>query len=841
MHEYVSLGDEVRNRIRFGLDQLRADNRHHDFEPLCLAFANARLGGHFVPATGPVSSGGDRGRDFESYRRVDARPDEPKVAVLCTTQQKGLPAKIRADLAKNAGVADLVYAFLTADLPVSQIHALQAEAEANHGIHLEVFDGNRLATLMATSDLAEMAYRLLRIDVRELRSSTRTGDEYLIALRTSGLRQGWPQAGDLAPREAFYQPQLLRGPDGQTRTWEEALETGGNLVLTGPSGTGKSMLLRHVATTLAQRRLDGDQHEWHPVLLHARHLARHGSLVDALFHGATEAVAPELHRPLAPDHFDRMLPSGRWLVLVDGLDEVQDGNARSAVLTRLRTAAALPSMRVVVTSRPLHQRDHKLLSATFTEHILNALDNAGIESFVARWFSRTNQAPQRRAALALLSTADQWMHTPLMASMICTLASEAPARPLPTQRTAIYEAFVDYLVSKLPETTNPTITAVQDQVLDLMAAIAFHVQVDDIEADLLDLAEEWLEERDVPVPPRMRAQWRGTISAVLTESGLISATGTTLAFAHPSLQEYFAALHLSGSTPEEVVATLKSTADKYFYSDEHLLGEREFIRFLMDHVGDDRLASELLTAFPLAMESLAQVLDNRELGRFTEESLHSLAEDQHQFLETRVAAAEILDDHWPGQATTYQLALSVNVDLEESDRLDIIRALVRQRGPAAAAVQWLTFQEYNRYPNTGYHHEAIPLVTTGPPSTADRKAGLALVARTGELDDAYRVDACAALAEHDPDEAYRLFNAMRPTTLTVSHLIDSHEPCSLTLLRHFALDDEQPFKLRFDAIEELEDTLPEFALDLYEELAQSPTLSPGQREQLRRAAQLLEP
>jgi energy-coupling factor transporter ATP-binding protein EcfA2 len=836
VHEHVSLGDEVRNRIRFGLDQLRAANRHHDFEPLCLAFANARLGGHFVPATGPVSAGGDQGRDFESYRRVSARPGEPKVAVLCTTQQKCLPAKIRADLAKNAGVADLVYAFLTADLPVSQIHALQAEAEANHGIHLEVFDGNRLATLLAAPDLAETAYRLLRIDVRELRSSTRTGDEYLIALRTSGLRQGWPRTGDLAPREAFYQPQLLRGPDGRARTWEEALETGDHLVLTGPSGMGKSMLLRHVATTVAQRRLDGDQQEWHPVLLHARHLARHGSLVDALFHGATEAVARELHRPLAADHFDRTPPSGRWLVLVDGLDEVQDGDARSDVLARLRTAAALPSMRVVVASRPPHP-----LAPTFTQYTLNPLDKAGLESFVARWFGHADSAPQRRAALALVSTAEQWMHTPLMASMICTLASESPAKPLPSQRTDIYKAFVDHLVSKLPETTNPTITAVQDKVLDLMASIAFHVHVEDVEANLLDVAEEWLEQHDVPVPPRMRAQWRRTISAVLTESGLISATGTTPAFAHASLQEYFAALHLSHSTLEEVVATLMSTEYKYFYSDEHVLGEREFIRFLMDHVGDDRLASELLAAFPLATKSLGQVLDNRELGHATKESLHSLADDQHQFLETRAAAAEILGDHWPGQATAYQLALSVNIDLEESDRLDIIRALVRQRGPAAAAVQWLTFQEYDRYPNMGYHHEAIPLVTIGRPSTEDQKSGLALVARTEELDDAYRVAACAALAEHDPDEAYRLFNAMRPTSLTASHLIDSHERYFPTLLRRFALDDEQPFKLRFGAIEELEDTLPEFALELYEELAQSPALSPGQREQLRRAAQLLEP
>lgn len=76
-------------RIRFGLDQLRARNAFHEFEGLCLEFANARLGGHFVPATGPVSAGGDRGRDFTSHLRMVREDQEitfaDEVAAICTT------------------------------------------------------------------------------------------------------------------------------------------------------------------------------------------------------------------------------------------------------------------------------------------------------------------------------------------------------------------------------------------------------------------------------------------------------------------------------------------------------------------------------------------------------------------------------------------------------------------------------------------------------------------------------------------------------------------------------------------------------------------------------------
>jgi hypothetical protein len=83
-----------------------------------------------------------------------------EVVAICTTQADRVGDKVRSDLRKiTAGrPVKAVFAFLTADMKVSQIERLKHEAGTNYGIRLEIFDGNRLAHSMATADFAGIAY-----------------------------------------------------------------------------------------------------------------------------------------------------------------------------------------------------------------------------------------------------------------------------------------------------------------------------------------------------------------------------------------------------------------------------------------------------------------------------------------------------------------------------------------------------------------------------------------------------------------------------------------------------------------------------------------------------------
>src|SRR5919112_3940241 len=67
--------DPIRSQIRFHLAELSARNEHHGFERLCSEVVRERICRNVVPATGPVSAGGDQGRDLETFKTyLEASP-----------------------------------------------------------------------------------------------------------------------------------------------------------------------------------------------------------------------------------------------------------------------------------------------------------------------------------------------------------------------------------------------------------------------------------------------------------------------------------------------------------------------------------------------------------------------------------------------------------------------------------------------------------------------------------------------------------------------------------------------------------------------------------------------
>src|SRR5438552_18411912 len=101
--------DQVISQIRFGLEQLSSRNAHHEFEHLCRHLARARVCSNILPATGPVGSGGDQGRDFETFRTYLRSGiggstgwlglvSQTKIVFACSLERR-IQGKIRRDLA----------------------------------------------------------------------------------------------------------------------------------------------------------------------------------------------------------------------------------------------------------------------------------------------------------------------------------------------------------------------------------------------------------------------------------------------------------------------------------------------------------------------------------------------------------------------------------------------------------------------------------------------------------------------------------------------------------------------------------------------------------------------
>ncbi|KFI82971.1 hypothetical protein A9A89_0944 [Bifidobacterium psychraerophilum DSM 22366] len=168
---------QLAQQILFSLDRLGDTNGHHEYEQICFAFARRRISINLLPATGPVSAGGDQGRDSETFWSnlgeeiprtsvYASTVSTERVVLACTIQKSGVPAKIRSDLASIAGkgtpVARVLY-FTVASVPVAKRHELISAAKTDHDIDLEIFDGPALAEHLSDPDLFWIAAQYLRL------------------------------------------------------------------------------------------------------------------------------------------------------------------------------------------------------------------------------------------------------------------------------------------------------------------------------------------------------------------------------------------------------------------------------------------------------------------------------------------------------------------------------------------------------------------------------------------------------------------------------------------------------------------------------------------------------
>ncbi|MGJ5208120.1 hypothetical protein [Bradyrhizobium sp. HKCCYLR20261] len=191
--------------IRFHLGELSARNGHHEFENLCRHLARARIYRNILPATGPVSAGGDQGRDFETYSAgigiglFDRRISDGKAVFLCSIEKR-IEAKIKADVnsALKEGRADEIFYFCESNLPVGRRHALQDWVRKTHDVPLEIFDGSAIAEMLSDRDVFWIAQEFLHIPA-EIVPATVDQDEWY-----GKLRERWSGRAPLSASAADF-------------------------------------------------------------------------------------------------------------------------------------------------------------------------------------------------------------------------------------------------------------------------------------------------------------------------------------------------------------------------------------------------------------------------------------------------------------------------------------------------------------------------------------------------------------------------------------------------------------------------------------------------------------
>jgi hypothetical protein len=350
-------------------------------------------------------------------------------------------------------------------------------------------------------------------------------------------------------------------PSANRRRVEEALSGCNRAMLRGMAGSGKTTLLQWMAVSAAQgdfpdglAKLRGRV----PFMLPLRALVQQPGLPrPEQFLGAVGSI---LHG-LQPEHWaDRVLASGRGMVLIDGVDEVSESE-RPGVRRWLNDLVDLyPSTFFLVTSRPSAVDTHWLTELDFAEFNLLPMTRHDVDRFVHRWHEAVLTAldePEERQAVercrhALNTTLRQkndlyrLATNPLMCALICALHRDRLTH-LPERRMELYDAALTMLLvrrDKEREIATPQgLVPTEEAQIQLLQRIAYWLIRNGRSEAAQSTAVRIIREK-LPAMPHLAPPDRAeaVFSFLLLRSGLLREPSVGMVdFIHRTFQDYLGA------------------------------------------------------------------------------------------------------------------------------------------------------------------------------------------------------------------------------------------------------------------------------------------------------------
>ncbi|MBE1501477.1 hypothetical protein H4696_008577 [Amycolatopsis lexingtonensis] len=337
-----------------------------------------------------------------------------------------------------------------------------------------------------------------------------------------------------------------------SRSMREALDGAEHMLVTGGPGQGKSTLSLRLAADVARQWQEFDDspplgEPVVPLRLAARELATRLEL--PFFEALAETVRSEygamLDQPLSPDDLTGRVAGCRWLLLVDGLDEVADTAVRDRMVAVLASRASDVSAayRIVLTTRPIEGATlapFQRIGAARYE--LLPFDDEAFALFAEHWFSENAGEAKRFVRQVRDAHLGELVRVPLLATIAAIIFGQYADRPLPDNQYELYETYLGFLRSGHSLPPGPF-----DECSGRLLEHLGRVRLEE-DTSLITAACRWVSAR----LPELGAgtDWRERLVGHLGAVGPFLLRGDDLGFMHHSFAEHLAATAKARMLPE---------------------------------------------------------------------------------------------------------------------------------------------------------------------------------------------------------------------------------------------------------------------------------------------------
>ncbi|MEO0489372.1 MAG: NACHT domain-containing protein, partial [Cyanobacteria bacterium J06659_2] len=353
------------------------------------------------------------------------------------------------------------------------------------------------------------------------------------------------------PMQEVYVPLKVAVSDNLKANQVDAYQTMAThrrLMVTGPPGSGKSMLLKHIALTYDSGRLVGLADSLVPVLLELHRLNNPNLTPEQLIDAIVAAFGRNRFAN-AKQFVQRSLRQGTLLLLLDGLDEVNK-DARTTVVRRINDLLKQYSQcRVIVTCRTAVYKGEFDGIAEKTLEVVEFSDQQ-IRRFLGAWEA---EFPPSKSIDQLLQTLQdrpkivELARNPLLLTIIAYLYTD-PTFVLPRSRAEFYQKATNILLEQWQQDFNRYRANDKRRVLEHLALYNQDQGLSQ-QQDRRSIGYETVLAEIRGILPNLDlnpSDSKPLLDEIVERSGLLLKIdgGDRYQFAHLTLQEYFAAAAL---------------------------------------------------------------------------------------------------------------------------------------------------------------------------------------------------------------------------------------------------------------------------------------------------------